>query len=684
MSRRAQAAIDRPAQPSRALLRSAMLSLLAGFGTGAAGQGIALLNFTGVDGYVSTSFLDDRNATRQDRPAGGVRSRDAQSEWRNEVFVMTHGYVYHPNFVTLDIGGGPILQAGELSVDGDATRSDGLLYNLVGRANFLQGKPVSGALFYEHQNPVMSIAPGQALQQEIARYGAEVAATSAALPTPLRLELTHTESNGRSDERVMNDRSDLFNMRLTRALGSQGATQLQLLAIRQESLSGSTSLPIQSSTSESRSLDLDTRLPFGADDRHELTNLLSINRQAYAVDGRPVPEQAAMNFLVDLRLKQSEEITSFGTMQFSSNDNGERASITRSAASGITWSPSEELELALEGRTENQQAGPFSMNDRGLDAAIRHQQALPVGALQTGYRVRHGRRNQRAQAPHDNVVGERASLAGATPTTLSLPRVVAGSVVVSNLTRSQVYLEHIDYVLTTVGQTTRLQRLIGGNILDGEDVLIDYAYDLGGTFTNAQTDRTFNLSWAPSPEVNVYFREYRSTVELLSGTPTFALDDTRSRLYGVRADVPFAAAGLALTAGGSVERERVADAINPLVREAADLYLQTDEPLFDVGSIGLSLRKMTMNYGNSTQDLDLRGYGLRFSTRWLGADVSAVRNFECDRGGPTARCRLSDAINAQWRERQLTMTARLAHARETQGGFERNHTLFHVGLRRDI
>ncbi|NMG45500.1 hypothetical protein GPA22_17440 [Aromatoleum toluvorans] len=681
MRRCADAARLRPAQ---ALAGRALVSLLAGFSAGAAAQEVALFNLTDVEGHVSTNYLGNRDATRQAGPAGVTRSTQGDSDWRNEVFLMTHSYVYHPNFVTLDIGGGPILQAGALETDGGTTQSRGVLYNLVGRANFLRGKPVSGALFYEHLNPVLSIAPGQTLQQETSRYGMEVAATAAALPTPLRFELTRSESNGRSDERVMHDRTDQLNLRLSRDIGKQGATQVQFQAVRQESLSGSTSLPIQSSTSDSGSLDIDTRLPFGTDGEHELLNLVSLNRHDFVVDGRAMPQQSDLNLLLDLRMKHSDALTSFGTAHYSNNDNGDRAAVTQSASSGIAWSPDKELELSAGGRIETQQAGPFSVSDRGVDAMVRRQQALPLGTLTASYRVRHDQRSQRAQASDARAIGERTILGGTSPSALSQARVVAGSVVVSNLTRSQVYVENIDYTLTTVGQTTRLQRLIGGSILDGEDVLVDYAYDLGGTFASAETDQTFNLGWSLSQRLSLYLRESRSTVEVLSGTPTFALGDSRSRLYGLRTDLPFSAAGVPLSAGATVEHERIVDPISPLVRNAADLYLQTEEPLFDLGNVGVTLHRMTMDYASSAQDMDLRGYGLRFSARWMGVDVSAVRNFECDRGGPTVRCRVDNAINAQWRERKLAMNARLAHGRETQAGFERSHTLFQISLRRDL
>lgn len=678
MSRHAEEATSTPV---RLVVRGLVLAQLGGFASICPAQEVALFQLTGVDGYASMRYLDDQSVTRQGDQDGASRSALKQADWRTEIFMMTQSYVYHPNFLTLDIGGGPVLQLGELAMDQGTTRSRGALYNLVGRASFLRGKPVNGSLFYEHLNPVLSISPGQILNQENTRYGFDLSA--AAVPAPLRVEFTRSESNGRGDDRVMNDRFDQLNLKLARTFDNLGAIHVQYQASRQESQSGSANLPIHSASSASQGLDVDTRLQFGADGQHELVNLVSLSRRRYVVGAEALQEEADLNLLLDLRLKHSEELASFGTYHYRNNDNGERTAISQSAASGSTWSPSKDLELSVGARAEDNRATRFAMHTGGLDGSVRYQQALPVGTLQTSYGVRYDQRSQRARAPEASVIGERVGLIGTSVSALSLSHVVAGSIVVSNLTRSQTYIENLDYTVSTVGQRTRLQRLIGGNILDGEEVLVDYAYDLGGTFAYAQTDQNLNVNWALSPQVSVYLREFHSSAELVSGSPTFPLNDIRSHLQGVRADFPFKA-GILFSAGGSLEREQVVERIAPLQRETADLYLQTEEALFDLGNFGLSLRHMTLDYDNSAQDMDLQGYGLRFSTRRFGADVSATRNYECDSGGPVARHRWNDAINVQWRERKLTMTARLARGRETQGSFERRHTLFQLSLRRDL
>lgn len=668
--------------PARAAGACALALLLGGIAGGVSGDEIAMFRLTGVDGYAAMRYVDDRSEAGQGDGTATV-GRQRQSEWRNEVFLMSHSYVYHPKFLTLDVGGGPILQLGELADAQGSTRSRGRLYNLVGRATVLRGKPVSGALFYEHLNPVLSISPGQILNQENIRYGFEMSATAAAVPTPLRLDFTRAEASGRGAESLLNERLDHLNLRLTRSYGSLGATQVQYQASRQESRSGSSNLPIQAAAASGQGLDVDTRLQFGADGRDELVNLLSVNRRRYAVGGERAPEQADLNFFLDLRLRHDHALASFGNYRYSDNDNGVQRATTQTAAAGLAWSPDSDRELSFGGHADDTRGSQFSARNAGVDGAVRYQERLPVGTLQGGYNLRYDRRDQQARASASRVVGERLALAGSTTASLALAHVLAGSVVVSNLGRSQVYVENVDYQRSVVGKETRLQRLIGGSIRDGEEVLVDYAYDPGGTFAYDQTDQTLNVTWAVSHAVSAYFREFRSSTAIVSGSPAFPLNNVRGHLRGVRADFPVRA-GIALGVGGSVERERLADMMAPLRRATEELYLQSEEPLFDAGHFGLSLRRLRLDYGNSSQDINLRGYGLRLSTRHQGADLSATRNYECDRGGVVARCRWTDAVNAQWRERSLTMTARLTRGRETQGAFERTHTLAQYTLRREF
>jgi len=94
-------------------------------------------------------------------------------------------------------------------------------------------------------------------------------------------------------------------------------------------------------------------------------------------------------------------------------------------------------------------------------------------------------------------------------------------------------------VVSVVGLQTRLQRLVGGNLLDGQDVLVDYAFDVGGTFALKQTDQTLNVDWSLGNTLSLYFRYLDSAPRLASGAPTTPLNAVQSMLYGLRADGPW-------------------------------------------------------------------------------------------------------------------------------------------------
>lgn len=672
----------RAAPPFRGRTAVCSLALCLGGAAGVvsgdvAGEEIAPFRLTDLDGYVATRYVADQSQTLRETADGGSQ---AQSEWRSEVFLMSHSYVYHPNFMTLDVGGGPVLQLGEVQADGSPTRFRGHLYNLTGRATFLRGKAVNGALFYEHLNPVLSVSPGQILNQQNTRYGMELAATAAAMSTPLRLDVTRSQVTGRSEESQLDERQEHLNLRLSHVVGSLGATQVQYQASRQASSSGSVALPILRAASTGQGLDVDTRLQFGRGD--ELVSLLSANRRRYAV-GDTATAQADLNLLLDLRLRHDTNLSSLGSYRYADNDNGSQRAATQAAVAGVTWSPDSEQEISFAGHAEETRGNRFASRNMGVDGGLRCQAQLPLGALQGQYQLRHDRRDQQAQSATSQVVGERLNLSGGAPVPLGVAHVVAGSVVVSNRSRSQIYLENVDYQLSSVGKETRLQRLIGGSIQDGEEVLVDYAYDPGGTFAYTQTDQTLSLTWALSRAVSAFVRESRSSAEAVAGSPAFPLNGTRGHLRGMRADFPLQA-GIALAVGGSLEREQVVDPLAPYRRATEEIYLQSEEPLFAATHLGASWRRLRLTYGNVAQDINLRGYGLRLTSRQQGVDLVASRNYECDRGGMATRCRWIDALNAQWRERSLTMTARLTRSRETQDGFERRHTLAQYTLRREF
>lgn len=663
-----------------------MLILSCGLQTLCQAQEIAPFRLTGIDGYVSTGFNTDEIVTGQPGvdSAPSVKQKQLQSELRVEAFLMTHSYVYHPKFLALDVGGGPVFLSGLAQGDGMTNRSRQSLYNFTARATVLADKPVRGSLFYEHLNPTQSLSPGEIFNQQTDQYGFALSLLVPATPVPLHIEATRSQAKGSSLVRVVDNRIDLLTVKAERALGKFGATQFGYHSQQQVSASGSRNLPIQNSRLDSQTFNADTRLQWGGDKRIDLYNNIAYTTQKYTLEEVRTPKLDDFRFLLNYRGVHSSAWQSFGNYQLTRNRQDEHATAVNSATAGASWFVAKNLDMTAGVRANDTQAPQFATRTLGVDGSVRYDRSLPLGTGQASYALRFDRRDQTASAAQTAIFGERVELNGTSPVALAQARATSGSVVVSNVSRTQVFREGADYLLTVVGTTTRIQRVLSGDILDGEALLADYTFDAGGTYANTQLDQNLNLNWAASRFLNVYLRYAESTPRVTAGTPSSPLNAVNSTLYGTRADVPLRL-GVEFLAGGFLERENRRETIAPYVRTAGEVYLQGDIPAINGASFRAATRRTRVSADNAAQSVDLLGYDLML--RWQhssGLRLTAAGFYERDSGGLEGRERRAGSLKALWRFRRLTMSMDFSRTRESQGSYTRDRTLAHINLRRDF
>ena len=656
------------------------------FAAAAPAEDIVPYRLTGMEGQATLRYAGDSASSGQS--FGAAPFRQSQGGFRTELFVMTHSYVYHPNLLTLDIGGGPILhndsiQSGGNALSGpDTTTSRGALYNFTARANLLRDKPYRGTLFFEHLNPTVSVAPGQVMMQENTRYGGDVALSGPLLPVAAQAGFSHAETKGRGSDRQIDNSVDQFTFGARRSFGALGSSNLQWQSTRQTSVSGSDLLPIQASSGQSDSALLDTRLQFGSRGQYDFTNQLSVNAQTYALGATPLPDYRDVRGVFDLRARHSERVQTHGAYSIDHSTQGELDVTGQSASAGVNVWPMTGMEAAAGVHADSSDTRQFQSRVNGWDGSARYQHELPVGLVQASYGVRQDARSQQSASAQTPVLGESAALPAIGYAVLGHQRVLAGSLVVSNAARTQVFTQGIDYQVVVVGQDTRLQRLAGGAILEGEQVLVDYSYDTGGTYAYEQLDQTFNLNWGVSRFVNVYYRRNASSPRLTSGLPTAPLNTIAGRTIGVRADVPLRL-GVAMTVGGGLEREMREETIAPFRRGSDELYVQTDEPPFDLGFFRATRRHSRTDYAAATQNSAIVSTELRYwSRQWFGIDLTAAMSNEREAGGLLARRRSERSLGLQWQERQLTVTGSYVRVLETQGDFLRTRSSFQLLARR--
>lgn len=346
--------------------------------------------------------------------------------------------------------------------------------------------------------------------------------------------------------------------------------------------------------------------------------------------------------------------------------------------------PAQGIEAGLGLHGEDSETPQFQSRTTGADGSLKGEIELPLGSLQASYGSRFDRRAQVADSPLTRVIGESMSLSGTSYLSLAHPHANAASLVVSNANRSQVFVAGIDYQVLVVGTETRLQRLIGGRILEGETVLVDYDYDVGGTYAYRQLDQSVSLGWSLSRYVALYWRRMRAAPRLLSGEPSFPLNEIDDRTWGLHLELPFNV-GVPMSVGFNAEREHRQETLSPYRRGACDAWWQTDESLFGLGFLRAAVRRSRIDYANLLQNSDLRGSELRYWARHrLGMDFTMTLGRERDDAGLLPRQRKDGALGVSWQERRFSLAANWVRTWESQGGIERRRMMLQVLLRRDF
>ncbi|MCP5152099.1 MAG: hypothetical protein H6982_15190 [Chromatiales bacterium] len=643
-------------------------------------QEITSFRLVDVEGYLATEMVRDAFTTE----GSGTRERQVQSDLRQELSILTHSYVYHPKLVTLDVGAGVVFHRASFTNRlGESSASD-LLRSVNARATFLREKPYRGAIHYARSHPSLSVSIGDVVSRSSERYGADLDLLSPLTPVPLHLSVERSRDRADGVLRTLDDEIDRLELRATRSHGAIGATQAQLRASRQRSRSGSPTGPIQTAHLDGLGLSVDSRLQLGARRQHDLTSLVTFDRQTFDILAGQRLDRRDLRGLLDLRTRHTARLESFAHYDFASSRQDDLSSDRHAAGVSISHRPSEDLSTSVGLRADDERATRASTRSLSGDASVRYRRALPIGVGRASYALHYDRRAQRASGTRATVLGERLTLVGTLEVVLGAERVVPTSITVSNVTRSQTYVEGVDYRVSVVGTETRIQRLIAGAILDGDEVLVDYETELGGTFTRDRLDQSLSLGWEVTRDLEIYYRFHQSSPRLVSGVPGFALNHVRTHVVGVRGQRAVDL-GLSLVIGGSLEHEDRRETELDLRRDEAEMFVEAELPTALPSNVRVSARQARVRHARAVDDVDLQSVDLRAWTRLgFGLEVSADAGYERDVGGSLVSERRTAGLRARWHYRKFALSLDLTRSAQSQGAFDRDRTLVLLTLRREL
>jgi len=317
----------------------------------------------------------------------------------------------------------------------------------------------------------------------------------------------------------------------------------------------------------------------------------------------------------------------------------------------------------------------------GFASGVSYVKPIGDNRLQLGATLQLDQSDREATSDEIQVLGELATLSGFASISLNKEHINTNTVVVSNASRSQTFIEGLDYRVFVIGTSTEIERVAAGNILDGEPLLIDYSYRTGGTLGYRHINQSYQASYTFDEYFHLTLRYRDSNRSVISGKPVFPLNSIQNQMVGFTVDeYPLTTT---IRAGGSLIIESQKEDISSFDRQNVDSYVSFQLPRST--SIRVSARYSKVDNHASPEDVDQRGWRLVLRSRpWRYTLLTAELSKDVDTGGTLKRKIDLGVLRLNWRVRKFSMEAEMRYSREQQGDFRRDRTSIKATLRRDI
>jgi hypothetical protein len=264
------------------------------------------------------------------------------------------------------------------------------------------------------------------------------------------------------------------------------------------------------------------------------------------------------------------------------------------------------------------------------------------------------------------------------PVALSRDFVVIESVVVTNVPKTQTFVQDIDYRLVTIGSTTTIERLISGNIDDGQTVLVTYDTLTGGTLMYDTLSQGLSINLGLWRYANLFINYNDTGNDVIEGVATTPLNDVNRIEFGGRVNYPF---NSGWSAGGEYRYTRQDEDISPYTRNIYEAFTQSGR--YWNTSVRFLVHHETVDYERSREDVDLIRYMLGINSRLPGGVVLAYHGeYSEDTGGSLPREEKRHTLSLNWAYRQVLFSLRAVSSDITQGDTNQNNNRVTAMVRR--
>ncbi len=626
----------------------------------------------------NTSYTENQNSSLD------VETTTRQPIFERELGLGTGSYVYHPNLLELNISGSLIQQSSSYTLERTSSLSqledevdlDDFTWNFASLIRILKKKPYPLTLFYNRTNPIITANFAENFRQEHTDFGFRLLLKKPFSPITMQIGAIRVTEQGESTLQLVDETKDKLFFNAHHRFAHQADVSFRYNLNRRESISGSPALPIQAVDLLDQLFILNSSWVFGNKRQYML-------RQFANLELHDFPDRTDSRYSPTLNWTHSPRLRSYYSYDFSArNSEGDFDSQQHAATADVTYTIREGLGVDFGvGAEHSEEASDLVLRIYDISGNVNYQRPVYDGQLSLGLAVIYSLNDQESDKNQIDIRDEPHTLNGTTPVTLEREFVIESTVVVTNTARTQTFVEDLDYRLFTIGSQTQLQRLIAGNILDGETVLVSYAIDTGNTlsYDSLQTQFNAELSLARYYSLFLTYNDLRQSQD--SGIESIRLNSVRFFEIGATADVPLPWWGM--TVGGDTLFRYNDEDISSYDSVDVSAYLQLPLPYRSFLSLNSGWGRT--NNHNSPEDSRGSVYSASLSSQpWHRLNLSASVSHEIDSGGSLEFRRTDSSLNADWQYRRLRVDASVTYRKEKQGTFESDGLSAKLTMRRDF
>ena len=593
---------------------------------------------------------------------------------QEEFFLLTRSYVYHPDFLNMKLGGGPLLVQQQFDSNQGSNNNQEVLFNFVADLGFLEQKAYPLRTYYQRSHPTITTNLAGSFLVERNEYGLNTMLREPLSPIQMKLDAFHIDSLGSGYGASLDENIDEASFNAFKSYLGDNRISATYRWNRRASNSGSPGLPIQSSLITTRSAGVDARNTFGRE--RQVTLVQQLNLVDQDVDLDQLTQVQDRQYLANLDWTHSPETRSFYRYQYNNSIRSDLDRRSQGGVAGVNHQVGPSLNMWGDVHADSEQDTDFSSDMMGARGNLSFARDVGFGTLNLGASLRADRTDQESSSDQIMVFDESVVLIGTNQVALANSFILQNSVIVRNVPKTQVFVEGLDYRLVTIGSQTSIQRLIGGNIFDGQTVLVDYQYQTGGTVAFDTLGQSYVADLRFLTYFDIYFRYSDQQNDVTSGDPSFILNSVNNIEVGFKVDYPL---GASWTLGGEWLHTDHDEDLTPFVRESLDVYALWNLPY--TTTLRLASHWETVDNEGSDEDVDLVRYLARVesSPRW-GISIAADIDYLEDVGGSLPRTRAAAGAGAEWAYRMLRIWVRVQYVDETQGLTQHQHTVVSAQL----